>query len=147
MTLHFLITGYLFALSMIGTDPVPKRAPHAMRLVILLATMAFHAFYGVSIMSSTSLYQADWFGNMGRSWGEGALADQRLGAGAMWGVGEIPTLLIALGVMVSWNRDDTRESKRKDRQADRDNDAELHAYNEMFAQLKKQDEEIARRGR
>lgn len=147
MNLHFLITGYLFALSMIGTDPVPKRAPHAMRLVILLATMAFHAFYGVSIMSSTSLYQADWFGNMGRSWGEGALADQRLGAGAMWGIGEIPTLLIALGVMVSWNRDDTRESKRKDRQADRDNDAELHAYNEMFAQLKKQDEEIARRGR
>lgn len=147
MNVHFLITGYLFALSMIGTDPVPKRAPYPLRLVLLLATMAFHAFYGVSIMSSTSLYQADWFGNMGRTWGGDALADQRQGAGAMWGLGEIPTLLIALGVMVSWNRDDTRESKRRDRQADRDNEAELGAYNDMFAQLKKQDEEIARRGR
>ncbi|GAA5228270.1 cytochrome c oxidase assembly protein [Paeniglutamicibacter antarcticus] len=147
MNVHFLITGYLFALSMIGTDPVPKRAPYPFRLVILLATMSFHAFYGVSIMSSTSLIQADWFGNMGRTWGETALEDQRLGAGAMWGIGEIPTLLIALGVMVSWNRDDTKESKRKDRQADRDNDAELHAYNDMFAQMKKQDEEISRHGR
>ncbi|MDO2935230.1 cytochrome c oxidase assembly protein [Paeniglutamicibacter sulfureus] len=147
MNVHFLITGYLFALSMIGTDPVPRRAPYPLRLVILLATMSFHAFYGVSIMSSTSLMQADWFGNMGRTWGEDALEDQRLGAGAMWGIGEIPTLLLALGVMVSWNRDDSKESKRKDRQADRDNEAELNAYNDMFAQLKKRDEEIARRGR
>lgn len=147
MNVHFLITGYLFALSMIGTDPVPRRAPYPLRLVILLATMSFHAFYGVSIMSSTSLIQADWFGNMGRTWGESALEDQRLGAGAMWGIGEIPTLLLALGVMVSWNRDDSRETKRKDRQADRDHDAELKAYNDMFAQLKKQDEEVARRGR
>ncbi|MFL4476492.1 cytochrome c oxidase assembly protein [Paeniglutamicibacter sp. MACA_103] len=147
MNVHFLITGYLFALSMIGTDPVPKRAAYPLRLVILLATMAFHAFYGVSIMSSTSLYQADWFGNMGRPWGADALADQRLGAGAMWGIGEVPTLLLALGVMVSWSRDDSKESKRKDRQAERDNDAELHAYNDMFAKLKKQDEESARRGR
>ena len=97
MNVHFLITGYLFALSMIGTDPVPRRAPYPLRLVILLATMSFHAFYGVSIMSSTSLMQADWFGNMGRTWGEDALADQRLGAGAMWGIGEIPTLLARPG--------------------------------------------------
>ncbi|MET0871890.1 MAG: cytochrome c oxidase assembly protein [Paeniglutamicibacter terrestris] len=147
MNVHFLITGYLFALSMIGTDPVPRRAPYPLRLVILLATMSFHAFYGVSIMSSTSLMQADWFGNMGRTWGVDALADQRLGAGAMWGIGEIPTLLLALGVMVSWNRDDTKETKRKDRQADRDNDAELNAYNDMFAKLKQQDQELQQRGR
>lgn len=147
MNVHFLLTGYLFALSMIGIDPVPRRAPYPLRLVILLATMSFHAFYGVSLMGSTSLIQADWFGNMGRAWGVPALEDQRTGAAAMWGIGEVPTLLLALGVMVAWNRDDTKESKRTDRAADRDNDAELHAYNQMFAQYKEHDQEINRRGR
>lgn len=147
MNVHFLITGYLFALSMIGADPVPRRAPYPLRLVILLATMSFHAFYGVSLMGSTSLIQADWFGNMGRSWGDTALEDQRMGAAAMWGIGEVPTLMLALGVMVSWSRDDAKESKRQDRQADRDNDAELAAYNAMFADLKQHDQEIERRGR
>ncbi|GAA3676086.1 cytochrome c oxidase assembly protein [Arthrobacter ginkgonis] len=147
MNLHFLLTGYIFALTMIGADPLPRRAPYPMRLVILLATMSFHAFYGISLMSGESLIQASWFGNMGRDWGVDALEDQKIGAGAMWGIGEVPTLLLALGVMVAWSRDDARETKRKDRQADRDNDAELQAYNQMFAQLKKHDEEIDRRGR
>ncbi|MBB2994324.1 putative copper resistance protein D [Paeniglutamicibacter cryotolerans] len=147
MNVHFLLTGYLFALSMIGIDPIPRRAPYPLRLVILLATMSFHAFYGVSLMGSTSLIQADWFGNMGRPWGAPALEDQRTGAAAMWGIGEVPTLMLALGVMVSWNRDDAKEAKRKDRAADRDNDAELEAYNQMFAQYKKHDQEIDRRVR
>jgi putative copper resistance protein D len=147
MNLHFLLTGYIFALNMVGSDPLPRRAPYPLRLVILLATMSFHAFYGVSIMGSESLMQASWFGNLGRPWGASALEDQRTGAAAMWGIGEIPTLLLALGVMVSWSRDDARESKRKDRAADRDDDAELEAYNRMFSQLKNHDEELDQRGR
>ncbi|MFB0834731.1 cytochrome c oxidase assembly protein [Arthrobacter halodurans] len=147
MNLHFLLTGYIFALTMVGADPLPRRAPYPLRLVILLATMSFHAFYGVSIMSSESLMQANWFGNMGRDWGASALEDQRTGAGAMWGIGEVPTLLLALAVMVSWSRDDARETKRTDRAADRDDDAELEAYNAMFSQLKERDREVDRRGR
>jgi putative copper resistance protein D len=147
MNLHFLLTGYIFALNMIGGDPLPRRAAYPLRLVILLATMSFHAFYGVSIMGSESLMQASWFGNMGRAWGGSALEDQRLGAGAMWGIGEVPTLMLALGVMVSWSREDSRDAVRKDRAAERDHDAELEAYNQMFAQLKEHDQEIERRAR
>ncbi len=74
MNLHFLLTGYIFVLSMIGTDPLPRRAPYPMRLLLLLATMAFHAFFGVTIMGGTSLLAADYFGNLGRPWGPSALA-------------------------------------------------------------------------
>lgn len=147
MNLHFLLTGYIFALNMIDGDPLPRRAPYPMRLVILLATMSFHAFYGVSIMGSESLMQASWFGNMGREWGPTALADQKLGAGAMWGIGEVPTLMLALGVVVTWNRADSREAVRRDRQADRNNEADLAAYNQMFAQLKEQDRRYDSSGR
>lgn len=145
MNVHFLITGYLFVLALIGIDPVPRRAPYPLRLVMLLATMAFHAFFGVAIMGSTSLMQAGWFGNLGRSWGPSALADQQLGGAIAWGIGEIPTVLVAVGVALMWSKSDARETKRKDRAADRNNEAELGAYNDMFATLAKRDQEIDQR--
>ncbi|HEX2248572.1 MAG TPA: cytochrome c oxidase assembly protein [Arthrobacter sp.] len=144
MNVHFLLTGYLFVLSMIGQDPVPYRAPFPLRLVLLFATMAFHAFFGVALTSSTSLLQASWFGSMGRDWGLSAMEDQRLGGAIMWGVGEIPTLCVAIGVALMWSRSDARETKRKDRAADRNKDAELAAYNDMFAKLAQRDEQITR---
>lgn len=139
MNLHFTITGYLFVLSLIGIDPVPRRAPYPLRLLLLLATMAFHAFFGVAIMSSTTLLQASYFGNFGRPWGLSAIADQQMGGVVAWGIGEIPTVLVAIGVAVLWSRSDTRESKRTDRAADRNNNADLNAYNDMFARLAKRD--------
>ena len=133
MNLHFALTGYIFVLTMIGTDPLPRRAPYPMRLLLLLATMGFHAFFGVAIMGGTGLLAADYFGNLGRTWGTSALLDQQMGGAVAWGIGEVPTLLVAIGVAVQWSRADARESKRVDRAADRNNDADLTAYNDMFA--------------
>ncbi|OFI36716.1 copper resistance protein CopD [Arthrobacter sp. SW1] len=143
MNLHFLLTGYIFVLTMIGTDPLPRRAPYPMRLLLLLATMGFHAFFGVSIMGGTGLLAADYFGNLGRTWGGSAIADQQLGGAVAWGIGEVPTLLVAIGVAIMWSRSDERETRRKDRAAERNNDAELNAYNDMFARLADRDARLA----
>lgn len=133
MIIHFLISGYLFSLTMIGVDPVPNRAPYPLRLVILFATMASHAFFGVTIMTGDSLFLADWFGAMGRDWGPTPLEDQATGGGIAWGIGELPTLALALVVAVQWSRSDRKEQKRKDRAEDRSGDSELGAYNAMLA--------------
>ena len=145
MNLHFALTGYIFVLTMIGTDPLPRRAPYPMRLLLLLATMGFHAFFGVAIMGGTGLLAADYFGNLGRTWGPSALLDQQMGGAVAWGIGEVPTLLVAIGVAVQWSRSDARESKRTDRAADRNNDADLNAYNDMFAKLAERDARLAER--
>jgi putative copper resistance protein D len=145
MIIHFLISGYLFALSMIGIDPVPYRFPYPLRLITLFATMASHAFFGVTMMTGDSLMLADWYGAMGRTWGATPLEDQSLGGGIAWGIGELPTLALALIVAVQWSRDDTKVQKRKDRAADRSGEAELHAYNEMLASQAARDERGARR--
>ncbi|WP_413463633.1 cytochrome c oxidase assembly protein [Arthrobacter sp. SO3] len=145
MNLHFALTGYIFVLTMIGTDPLPRRAPYPMRLLLLLATMGFHAFFGVAIMGGTGLLAADYFGNLGRTWGVPALLDQQMGGAVAWGIGEVPTLLVAIGVAVMWSRSDERESKRTDRAADRNNDADLTAYNDMFAKLAERDARLAER--
>ncbi|TSE17656.1 copper resistance protein CopD [Arthrobacter sp. KBS0703] len=145
MNLHFALTGYIFVLSMIGTDPLPLRAPYPLRLVLLLATMGFHAFFGVAIMGGTNLLAADYFGNLGRAWGPSALLDQQMGGAVAWGIGEIPTLLVAIGVAIMWSRSDERETRRTDRAADRNNDADLTAYNDMFAKLAERDAKLAER--
>lgn len=137
MIAHFLITGYLFVQSLIGIDPVPYRLPYPFRLLLLLGTMAFHAFFGLTIMMSTGLMLADWYGAMG--WGTDALADQRVGGGIAWSVGELPTLALAIAVAVQWSRSDERESKRRDRYADRRGDTELDEYNARLAAMAERD--------
>ena len=52
-----------------------------------------------------------------------------------WGVGELPTLILALLVTLAWVRSDAAETTRLDRQADRDDDAELKAYNAHLAAI------------
>ncbi|MBX9718299.1 MAG: bifunctional copper resistance protein CopD/cytochrome c oxidase assembly protein, partial [Microbacteriaceae bacterium] len=133
MIVHFLLTGYLFVNALIGDDPAPNRPPYPIRLIILLATMAFHAFFGLSLITGTGLLLPEWFGAMGREWGQAPLADQQTGGGIAWSVGEIPTLVLAMLVVWSWSRADGRETKRLDRRADRDGDADLEAWNAMLA--------------
>jgi putative copper resistance protein D len=131
MIVHFLLTGYLFVQSLIGVDPSPVRLPYAGRLLILLGTMAFHAFFGLALVTGNGLLLADWYGTMG--WGTDALADQRVGGGIAWSIGELPTVTLAIIVALQWARDDARRAKRYDRKADRDDDAELDEYNRMLA--------------
>ena len=134
MTVHFLLTGYIFCLVLIGRDPLPTRPPHFLRVIILLATMVFHAFFAVALMSAEQLIEPEWFGNMGHGWFP-AIDDQHNGGELMWGLGEIPAVLLGVIVCIQWSRDDKREMKRLDREADRTGDAELEAYNQMFAQM------------
>ena len=134
MIIHFVFTGYLFALSLVGIDPIPYRFPYPLRLVTLFATMAFHAFFGISIMSNNSLLLADWYGAMGRTWGLPPLADQSLGGGIAWGLGELPSIMLAILVALEWSRSDDRKAKRRDRDAERTGDRELNDYNAMLAQ-------------
>jgi len=134
MILHFLIVGYLFTQTLVGIDPVKSRPPYPIRLILLLIVMAFHAFFGLALISNEGLFLADWYGAMGRTWGATPLEDQQAAGGIAWSVGEIPTVLLAIGVAILWSRSDEREAKRSDRRADRDGDAELEAYNAMLAQ-------------
>ncbi|ALJ18759.1 cytochrome c oxidase assembly protein [Microbacterium sp. No. 7] len=139
MVAHFLISGYLFVQSLVGIDPVPYRLPYPGRLITLLAVMAMHAFFGMSIMMANGLFVAEWFGAMGRTWGPDPLHDQYIGGGVAWSIGEIPTLILAITVAIQWSRSDERASRRADRHADRTGDEELVAYNAKLAALAERD--------
>ncbi len=136
MLAHFLLTGYLFVWVLIGIDPgVPRWSP-LMLLVILFVTISFHAFFGVSLTGSEQLLAPDFFAQLNLPWGPAPLADQRRAGEIAWGIGEAPTLALAVIVAVQWFRRDAAETRRLDRQADRDGDAELKAYNEHLRRLR-----------
>jgi putative copper resistance protein D len=147
MVAHFLISGYLFVMSLVGADPVPYRLPYPGRLITLIAVMAMHAFFGVAIMMQEGLMVADWFGSMGRTWGPTPLEDQYAGGGVAWSIGEIPTLILAITVAIQWSRSDTKLQRRNDRHADRTGDAELEDYNAQLAALAERDRVRADRER
>ena len=79
---------------LIGIDPgVPRWSP-LMLLVILFATISFHAFFGVALTGSESLLAPDFFAQLNLPWGPDPLADQQRAGEIAWGVGEAPTLIL-----------------------------------------------------
>ncbi|MGV1007908.1 MAG: cytochrome c oxidase assembly protein [Dermatophilaceae bacterium] len=146
MVVHFLLSGYLFAMVLVGVDPGPRKWAPALCLVILFATISFHAFFGVAVAQGTTLLAADFFHAVRMPWVPDPLADQQRGGAIAWGVGELPTLALALLVTLAWVRSDAAEARRHDRQAARDGDADLAAYNAHLARLAEQDAKVAARG-
>lgn len=139
MEIHFLVSGYLFYWVIIGIDPRPKPLPYWGRLVLLLMALGVHGFFAVAMMMGTQPIAPEWYGVVRPEWITDPLKDTLNGGQIAWGLSEIPTLIVLVAIAVQWSRSDDREAKRSDRQADRDDDAELRAYNERLAALSRRD--------
>ena len=50
-----------------------------------------------------------------------------------------PLVVVMIALLIQWTRSDRRTAKRLDRAADRDNDADLAAYNAMLAEMARRD--------
>lgn len=135
MNLHFLLSGYLFYWVVIGVDPTPRPIPPLAKVAVVFASLPLHAFFGVVLMGTKKVLGADYYRSLGLSWHTDLLGDQRLGGGIAWSAGEVPLVIVMLALLVQWARSDRRTAKRLDRAADRDDDAELAAYNAMLSRL------------
>ncbi len=142
MQIHFIASGYLFAWIVMGVDPVPKPLPYWARFGLILMMVGIHAFFAVIIMMGSQPLAQDWYGVVRPEWVTDPLADTKYGGQVAWAISEIPMIFMILSVAWQWSRSDDREARRRDRQADRDGDAELTAYNERLAAL----DERAKRG-
>ena len=139
MIAHFLFVGYLFIWCMIGVDPGAAQPAYPFRVLMLFVMLSVHAFFGVSLMSSGTLLAPNYWHAIGQTNDAALLADQQLGGAIAWGSGDIPSLLLGIALVFAWLRDDQRRARQLDRQAERDNDAELRRYNERLAALTRQD--------
>jgi len=150
MSVHFLLAGILFFHVIIGIDPNPRKVPHIVRIVILFAAMSIHAFFAIAVLSTTTLLDQGYFASLQTPWNLDLLADQRAGGSVAWAMGEIPILLALVATFIQWMRDDSRETKRIDRNEARlaamGEPDELAQYNAYLSTLAEQDRDRKDRG-
>lgn len=106
--LHFLITGTIYWVILIGIDPVRWKMSYGAKLAYLLAGIPFSTFLGIALTSvKTSISPAH------------TLADVHSGGAILWVFGEVFTVG-ALGIIFfQWARYEERIAARSDRELDR----------------------------
>jgi putative membrane protein len=134
MMVHFLAVGLLFFWPIMGVDPGPHRPGYVMRMLELFAGMPFHAFFGIAVMMASEPLVST-FEHPAASLGVDALNDQTAAGGIAWAFSEIPSVIVLVALLFQWYTSEQRQSRRQDRAADRDGDAELVAYNAYLASL------------
>jgi putative copper resistance protein D len=140
MNIHFIAVGFLFFMIIVGIDPNPRRVHHLLRIVILFATMAIHAFFSIALLATTTLVDKGFYASQGAPWLMGDfLADQRAGGSVSWAMGEIPIILALVATFIQWMREDAKETRRIDRNEERmaalGEDDELAQYNAYLQSL------------
>ncbi|HYH34838.1 MAG TPA: cytochrome c oxidase assembly protein [Nocardioides sp.] len=119
---HLVLVGALFFWPLMGVDPVPGRVSHPFRVLLVVMTLPFHAFLGVTIMGQETLIGGDWYpslaaGPMG-SWLPDPLEDQHLAGGILWGSGDLVGVVFFAVLFTQWVRSSMREATREDRRLD-----------------------------
>jgi len=121
MHLHLVVVGTLFFAPILGVDPVPGRLGYPFRMLVVMLTLPFHAFLGVTIMGQDELIGGRWYPALHASmpWLPDAHADQHLAGGILWASGDLVGLGFFAVLFVQWVRSSMREAEREDRRLDR----------------------------
>jgi cytochrome c oxidase assembly factor CtaG len=121
MHIHLVVVGALFFTPILGIDPVPGRVSYPFRLLLLMLTLPFHAFLGVTIMGQSELIGGDWYPSLHGSmpWLPDPHADQHLAGGILWGAGDLIGVVLFAVLFAQWVRASMKEARREDRRLDR----------------------------
>jgi cytochrome c oxidase assembly factor CtaG len=122
MHLHLVLVGSLFFWPIVGVDPIPGRVSYPFRMLLVVLTLPFHAFLGVTVMGETELIGGSWYpdlhhGPMG-SWLPEPIDDQHLAGGILWGSGDLVALVLFGVLFTQWVRASLKEATREDRRLD-----------------------------
>ena len=118
--LHFVLVGCLFFWPLLGLDPVPGRVAYPFRMLTVFATLPFHAFLGVTIMTMDAVIASDWYDALDRHGLPTTTDDQFTAGGILWGSGDIVGLVVFGVLFAQWVRQSMREAAREDRRLDRE---------------------------
>ncbi|WP_372733989.1 cytochrome c oxidase assembly protein [Nocardioides sp.] len=122
MHAHLVVVGSIFFWPMVGIDPVPGRVDYPFRVLLVVLTLPFHAFLGVTIMGQETLLAGEHYLALrelpGYDWLPDALDDQHVAGGLLWSSGDAIGLILFGVLFVQWVRSSMREAQREDRRLD-----------------------------
>jgi cytochrome c oxidase assembly factor CtaG len=120
--LHLVLVGCLFFWPLMGIDPVPGRIMYPARMLLVVLTLPFHAFLGITIMTQDRLLGGSWYPSLHHgpmaSWLPDPHTDQHLAGGILWTSGDAIGVLFFAVLFAQWARSSMREATREDRRLD-----------------------------
>ena len=121
MHVHLVLVGALFFWPLMGIDPLPGRIGYPARMMVVVLTLPFHAFLGITIMGQSTLIGGDWYPDLRRTltWLPDPLDDQHTAGGILWSSGDLIGLIFFAVLFVQWVRSSMKEAEREDRRLDR----------------------------
>ena len=107
--------GYFYA--RLQADPVPRRFPQTISLLITVAEALADGVLGLVIWQG-SLIGAAYYEGLHRSWGPEQRLDQTIGAGVLWILGDVVGLPFVLLLMRALSRDEKSHAVQVDAELD-----------------------------
>lgn len=116
--LVLLTVGFVYFYSRLQLDPVPRKYPHMVSVVITFVEVIFDAALGLVLWLSPHLVADAYYTALGRHWGPSPRTDQIVGAGVLWLVGDLAGLPFLGALMNRMSKDDAAEAEEIDRKLD-----------------------------
>jgi cytochrome c oxidase assembly factor CtaG len=124
--LALMAPGFAFFWTLLRVDPVPKEYSYGVSMWITGAEVVGDAFLGLAVIASQSLIGAAYYHALARPWGPSLQADQVIGGGALWVLGDLVGLPFLGAQLIQMMREDESEAAKIDAHLDA-RDAELKA--------------------
>ncbi|XVQ07696.1 cytochrome c oxidase assembly protein [Spirillospora sp. CA-255316] len=100
--LVWVVSAVAYLWPVMGADPLPRRPSPRVRFALAAVVVPFPAVFGAAVAGRSGVLAADWYGGLGRAWGDGLLQDQRVGGGLAWALGEIAALAVIAALARHW---------------------------------------------
>jgi len=124
--LALMAPGFVFFWTLLRVDPVPKEYSYAVSMWITGGEVIGDAVLGIAVIASQTLIGGAYYHALGRPWGPSLQADQVIGGGVLWILGDLVGLPFLAAQLIQLMREDESDAAKIDAQLDA-RDAELEA--------------------
>jgi cytochrome c oxidase assembly factor CtaG len=116
--LALLAPGWVFFWTLLRVDPVPRAYPYLVALWVTGVEVVGDAVLGLAIMADQNLIAGSYYRALARPWGPGLRADQVVGGGALWLLGDLIGLPFLGAMLIQMVREDDKEARAVDAELD-----------------------------
>jgi cytochrome c oxidase assembly factor CtaG len=116
--LALLAPGWVFFWTLLRVDPVPRAYPYLVTMWVTATEVVGDAILGLAIMADQNLIAGSYYRALGRPWGPSLRADQVIGGGTIWLIGDLIGLPFLGAMLILMMREDEREARAVDAELD-----------------------------
>jgi len=113
-----MVPGLVFFWTLLRVDPVPKAYPYLVSLWVTGAEVVGDAALGLAIIADEHLIAGAYYQALGRPWGPSLRADQVIGGGALWILGDLVGLPFLAAMLIQMIKEDEQEAVQVDAELD-----------------------------